>query len=70
MLAIMPAPKRKPKELKNPEMVFVRMDDETRGAFEKFIAAQPVTPERPAVVLTALREFLQKHGYLPRPGTR
>jgi hypothetical protein len=67
MLASMPAKRNKPKELKNPEMVFVRMDDETRAAFEKFVAAQPVTPERPAVVLTALREFLQRWGFLPKP---
>ena len=68
MLAVMPPQKRK--ELKNPDLVFVRMDNETRLAFEKFIASQPVTPERPAVVLTALRAFLVQHGYLPKSGTK
>jgi hypothetical protein len=67
MLDTMPAKRNRPKELKNPEMVFVRMDDGTRAAFEKFVSDQPVTPERPAVVLTALRLFLQQHGYLPKP---
>jgi hypothetical protein len=66
MLAVMSEPSKKPRELKNPEMVFVRMDDETRAAFEKFMGDQPVTPERPAVVLTALRDFLRRLGYLPK----
>jgi hypothetical protein len=67
MLTLMP-PKKKPgKALKNPEQVLMRMDPETQAAFEAFIAAQKVPPERPAVTLIALRLFLASEGFLALP---
>ncbi len=63
------APPRKgsSKKLKNPEQVLVRMDPETQTALEKYIASQVVPPERPAVVLIALRRFLVEQGCLAPP---
>jgi hypothetical protein len=60
-------PKGSGKKLKNPEQVMIRMDAETQSALEKFIAAQKVPPDRPAVALIALRLFLQAEGFLKPP---
>jgi hypothetical protein len=66
MLNTMPRPKKDTaKKLVNPEQVLIRMDKETQSAFEAYLAAQDVAPERPAVVLAALREFLVSRKYLP-----
>lgn len=47
--------------------VFITLDDATEAALVRFIADQRVRPERAAVGLTALTEFLTKEGYLPPP---
>lgn len=67
MLASMP-PKKKnpPKPLKNPELLFIRMDPETMTALAAYIDSFEVKPERPAVGLAALRNFLSERGYLPK----
>lgn len=67
MLETMPPPKKKPnqpKRVPNPNAVFVRLDDETGAALAKFVAAQKVPPERTAVIVIALRQFLAAEGYL------
>lgn len=46
-------------------VVFVTLDDETEAAFQKFIGDQRIPPERSAVGLTAIVEFLKREGYSP-----
>jgi hypothetical protein len=70
MLGTMPPPKKKPgegKKLKNPDILFIRMDLATQAALAAFIADQEVPPERPAVGLIALQKFLAERGYLKLP---
>lgn len=54
----------KPDEDK-PPAVFFRPSPELNAALVAFIEAQPVRPERPAVAVTALEQFLAKHGFWP-----
>jgi hypothetical protein len=70
MLTLMP-PKKKPgrlgKKPKNPGMLMLRMDDATVAALEAYLGAQKVPPERTAVALVALRQFLTAEGFLKAP---
>lgn len=47
-------------------VLYLRLDDETEASLQAFIAAQRVEPDRTAVGLKALREFLSREGYWPR----
>ncbi len=58
------APKASGGKPKGPTL-FIRMTQAHENALAAFIAAQAVSPERPAVGLKALEEFLAKHGYWP-----
>lgn len=49
------------------EMVNARLPDDVADALEAFIGDQPVPPTTSAVTLIALRQFLQRAGYL-KPG--
>lgn len=65
------APKRKPgrvgRKPKNPGMLLLRLDDETTAALAAYINSFEVKPERTAVGLAALRQFLAERGHLPKP---
>lgn len=43
----------------------IRLDKATEAALMAFIAAQAVEPDRSAVGLKSLHEFLQRHGFWP-----
>jgi hypothetical protein len=65
MLATMPKKKPKPgSELKHPNVVLVRLDDEEVEALRAYMDAQEVKPERPAVLVVALRRLLIERGFL------
>ena len=53
-----------------PPPLFVRIDRPLHEAIQAFIAAQEVPPDRTAVVVTALQQFLARHGLWPaaKPG--
>lgn len=55
----------KPAKKPRGPVVFISLDDDTEAALQSFIAAQPVSPDRAAVGLTALRRFLSEHGHFP-----
>jgi hypothetical protein len=48
-------------------VVFVTLDAVTEASLVAFIEAQPVQPDRAAVGLTAIRDFLKRQGYFPTP---
>jgi hypothetical protein len=50
-----------------PTPIYLRIDADTDRALTAFIAKQPAPPERTVVTLTALHEFLAKHGCWPVP---
>lgn len=52
----------------DPIILYVRLDADTSAALTEFLEAQPVAPERTAVTVKALREFLAHHGFWPRKG--
>lgn len=59
-------PAKKPKRDKESvPVVYLRLDDDTDTALRAYIAAQEVPPDRAAVGMTALRQFLAKHGVYP-----
>lgn len=64
---------KQPKSQKPPkrkrDVLFISLDSETEACLVAFIASQVVEPDRSAVGLKALREFLGKQGYWPpKPG--
>lgn len=69
MLAVMSKPKKPVAESKNP-VLHMRMPDFLEQALQAFIADQRVPPDRTAVGLTALEEFLRKEGYLTDPSKK
>lgn len=66
MLAVMAKPKKVVADTKQP-VLHMRMPEFLEEALQAFIADQRVPPDRTAVGLTALEEFLRKEGYLPDP---
>lgn len=71
MLDLMSKPKRtrgrppkRPAEERGP-ILYLRIDKQTDAAIQSFIASQLVPPDRTAVGLSAIHEFLTKHGYWP-----
>ena len=69
MLTLMPPKKKKPslvgRKPKNPGMLMLRMDEATVAALDAYLTAQKVPPERTAVALVALRQFLTAEGFPP-----
>lgn len=58
--------KQKPKPAKDRgPVLYIRLDDPTEAALQAFIKAQTVEPDRTAVGLKSLHEFLTKHGFWP-----
>lgn len=58
-------PKRPRGTYPNGPVLFLRMGKDTEDAIQAFIASQVVPPDRTAVGLSALHEFLAKHGFWP-----
>lgn len=50
------------------DILSVRLDPELASALEAFRADQRIRPDKTAVMTTALREFLEREGYLPKDG--
>ncbi len=46
-------------------VLYVRLDNTTEQALQAFMKAQTVEPDRSAVGMKALHEFLAKHGFWP-----
>lgn len=46
-------------------VLYLRMTDADEQGLEAYIAAQEVPPDKNAVGLTALRQFLGRHGFGP-----
>jgi len=46
-------------------VLFIRISKEVEDAIQSFQSAQRVTPDRTAVVMTAILEFLEKEGHWP-----
>jgi hypothetical protein len=66
MNATMPRPKKKPAPEKKPQPVlFLRLDAATEAALVGYINSQEAPPDRTAVGLAALRQFLTRHGFWP-----
>ncbi len=61
-----PAPKGSKKE-PNPNAVFVRLDDDTAEALKKYVSSLEAPPERTTVITVALRQFLERKGFLKPP---
>ena len=51
-------------------VLFIRVDEATEAQLVAFMKAQRVEPDRSAVGLTALREFLEREGFRPKPDAR
>jgi hypothetical protein len=69
MLAVMSERKKpSPKSKGRGPVVFLTLDPDTETGLTSFIAAQDVAPDRAAVALKALREFLRSRGHYPPPG--
>jgi hypothetical protein len=51
------------------QVVFMTLDDESWAALESFRASQDVAPERAAVCLKALRQFLTEREFI-KPAAR
>jgi len=65
MLSVM-SKQRKPSGKSKPRLVlFVTLTQSDEDALQAYIAAQDVEPDRSAVGLKALHEFLSKRGYWP-----
>ncbi len=60
-----PRPKSTPKRDNGVPVLYVRISPELEAAIQSFIAAQRVAPERTAVTIKALEEFLQREGFWP-----
>lgn len=71
-MGVMTQPKKKPnREAKSRQpSMYLRYDEATDEAVRAFIAAQPVPPDKNAVGLTALHQFLERHGFWPPKGER
>lgn len=70
MIAIMAktpkkAAERSPEE--KPQIVYLRLDDDTAASLALYISRQDVEPSPPMVTLKALREFLASRGCYPPP---
>ena len=73
MLGTMPKPPKKPnktsgssaREPKHPNVVLVRLLDPDVAGLRSYMESLKVPPERPAVLLVALREFLAREGHYP-----
>ena len=50
-----------------PQVVYLRLDDDTAASLAFYIAKQDVEPSPPAVTMKALREFLASRGCYPPP---
>ena len=61
-------PEKSSREAAKPPPLFVRIDWPLHDAVQAFIESQPAPPDRTAVVVAALREFLAKHGHWPPKG--
>lgn len=65
MLDLMSKPKKsKPSRDRGP-VLFLRLPEETEAAILAYIAAQDVPPDKTAVGLAAIHEFLAKRGFWP-----
>lgn len=51
-------------------VLFIRLKPEMEQALQAFIGAQDVEPDRSAVGLKALSEFLEKRGFWPPAGEK
>ena len=60
-------PAKKPKPKDRGPTLHMRLDENEDAALEAFRAAQRVAPDRSAVGLTALHEFLAREGFWPWP---
>ena len=50
---------------KKSDSVYARLDKATLAAFEAFRDAQLFRPDRTAVIIKALHEYLERQGYWP-----
>ncbi len=57
-------PAKKPAKKRGP-VLFITMDEGTDAELHAYLAAQDVAPDRSAVGLKALREFLVSRGFKP-----
>ncbi len=51
-------------------VLFIRLKPDMEEALQAFIGAQDVEPDRSAVGLKALSEFLEKRGFWPPPSEK
>lgn len=71
MISVMSKQKKPATPKAKPAVVYLRLDEDTDRALSAFISRQPAPPERTVVTLTALHEFLTKHGCWPlQPGDK
>jgi predicted transcriptional regulator len=61
-MARSPKPPKPPKKSRGP-VLFIRLDDRTEAELVAFMRAQRVEPDRSAVGLKALHEFLEREGF-------
>jgi hypothetical protein len=57
-----PKPPKPPKKSRGP-VLFIRLDDRTEAELVAFMRAHRVEPDRSAVGLKALHEFLEREGF-------
>jgi hypothetical protein len=69
MIAVMSKKKTKPTAEKREKVLAMRMPPELEAALQSFISAQQFPPDRTAVGLRALENFLREQGHYP-PRTR
>ncbi len=69
MIPVMSKQKKQPAtDAKKPNpILYLRLDDDTEAALQAFLARQEVKPDRTAVGMTALHQFLAKHNLWPYP---
>ena len=58
---------KKPANADKPPVLYLRLTPEHEAALQSFMSRQRVKPDRTAVGLTALEEFLSKEGDWPPP---
>ncbi|MBP3960945.1 hypothetical protein J8F10_37465 [Gemmata sp. G18] len=59
-MAKKPSSKASATEKKKRHTIFITLDDETEERLQRFLKSQRVTPDRAAVGLTAILEFLDR----------